>query len=155
MALNSVAVLFHTEKERARELASETVGRLEEKGVEVLLARDEAPAIGRAELGRTLDACSRADLLLVFGGDGTILRAARQAGLSGIPVLGVNLGRFGFLSATDPEHLPDLLDDVHKGKVRSTPRMLLEYVVYKGDQKVGSGLALNEVVVTRAAERRV
>lgn len=87
-----------------------------------------------------------ADLALVFGGDGAILRAARQMGYRQIPVLGINLGRLGFLADTSPEDLEACLDQVVRGEYRVSKHLMYECIVLK-DGKTRTCLGLNEVVV--------
>lgn len=92
-----------------------------------------------------------ADLILAFGGDGTILAVARRLRGAQIPVLGVNLGRTGFLAEVSVDPLAEGLENVLSGRTAPTPRMMLE-VNFGPDGQV---LALNDVVVTRGATSRM
>jgi NAD+ kinase len=87
-----------------------------------------------------------ADVALVFGGDGAILRAARQMGYRQVPVLGVNLGRLGFLADIHPEKFPDCFLQVIKGNYRVTRHLMYECVIDNGAAPL-TFLGLNEVVV--------
>jgi len=87
-----------------------------------------------------------ADLALVFGGDGAILRAARQMGYRQVPVLGVNLGRLGFLADIHPEEFPGCFLQVMQGNYRVTRHLMYECVIDNGAAPV-TFLGLNEVVV--------
>jgi NAD+ kinase len=86
-----------------------------------------------------------ADLALVLGGDGAILRAARQMGYNQIPVLGVNLGRLGFLADLRPDELRGCFSCVLKGDYRVTRHLMFECIVRDGAQ-ARTILGLNEVV---------
>jgi NAD+ kinase len=89
-----------------------------------------------------------ADLALVFGGDGAILRAARQMGYRQVPVLGVNLGRLGFLADIRPQELTGCLDQVLGGAFRVTRHLMFECIIH--DPAAGrpqTFLGLNEVAV--------
>lgn len=86
-----------------------------------------------------------ADLALVLGGDGAILRAARQMGYHQVPVLGVNLGKLGFLADLAPEELLSCLPQVIKGDYRVTRHLMLECVI-EAHKKKQTLLGLNEVV---------
>ncbi|MBX9677408.1 MAG: NAD(+)/NADH kinase [Gemmataceae bacterium] len=89
-----------------------------------------------------------ADLALVFGGDGAILRAARQMGYRQVPVLGVNLGRLGFLADVSPEELEASVEQITAGRGRVTHHVMYECVLE--DPKAASSqtfLGLNEVVL--------
>ena len=97
---------------------------------------------------RDLSGCPEADLAMVFGGDGAILRAARQMGYRQVPVLAVNLGTLGFLADIHPQELHGCLDQVFAGKYRVTRHLMLECVI----EDTNSGLAqtvlgLNELAV--------
>jgi NAD+ kinase len=87
-----------------------------------------------------------ADMALVFGGDGAILRAARQMGYRQVPVLGVNLGRLGFLADIHPEEFEDCFRQVMQGAYRVTRHLMYECVVDNG-AALRTFLGLNEVVV--------
>jgi NAD+ kinase len=91
-----------------------------------------------------LAAAPAADLALVLGGDGAILRAARQMGYRQVPVLGVNLGRLGFLADLDPEQVRCCFPQVLAGDFRVTRHLMFECVV-EGDGPPRTCLGLNEV----------
>jgi NAD+ kinase len=87
-----------------------------------------------------------ADLALVFGGDGAILRAARQMGYRQVPVLGINLGRLGFLADIHPQEFHNCFLQVMQGNYRTTRHLMYECVVEDGETP-RTFLGLNEVVV--------
>jgi NAD+ kinase len=93
----------------------------------------------------------KADLALVFGGDGTILSAARRFAGNPTPVLGVNMGRLGFLAEVSPTELCDVLPGILKGRFVRSPRMMLKVDVLteKKGGKARSFLALNDAVLLR------
>jgi len=87
----------------------------------------------------------QADLALVLGGDGAILRAARQMGYRQVPVLGVNLGRLGFLADLRPDEIRECFPQVLRGEYRLTRHLMYECTVDDGE-KTQTYLGLNEVV---------
>ena len=89
----------------------------------------------------------QADLAVVFGGDGSILRAARQMGEHQLPVLGVNLGRLGFLADLTPEELPAVLSDIRVGKFTSIQHLMFECEVIRQNQVIAQSLGLNEAAI--------
>lgn len=95
-----------------------------------------------------------ADLIVAFGGDGTILHLARPASTRGIPVLGVNLGSLGFMSDLEVGELP-LLKNLVRGPFRREKRMMLDVCVVRDGRTVYSGSALNDAVVSKGSTARV
>jgi NAD+ kinase len=87
------------------------------------------------------------DLAIVLGGDGTILRAARHMGAHQVPVLGVNLGKLGFLADLPPDALIECLPDVCRGDVRVVDHLMFRCRVYRGSHLLYDELGLNEAAV--------
>ncbi len=102
-------------------------------------------------IGQELDL---ADILVCFGGDGTILHAAREANPRNIPVLGVNLGSIGFMAELEQGEL-SLLSRLAAGKYGIERRMMLDVAVRREGQRVYSEVALNDAVITKGAVARV
>lgn len=97
---------------------------------------------------RDLANLARADLALVFGGDGAILRAARQMGYRQVPVLGINLGRLGFLADIHPQDFRTCFEQVVQGNYQITNHLMFECVIESSDgQPAHTVLGLNDVVV--------
>jgi NAD+ kinase len=88
-----------------------------------------------------------ADLVIVFGGDGSILRAARQMGSRQLPVLGVNLGKLGFLADLAPEELAGALPQVCAGKGQLDEHLMFDCRLIRDGKIAAQRLALNEVAV--------
>jgi NAD+ kinase len=113
------------------------------------LLRESAEVI-LVDLHQQLDcgACPCADLAFVFGGDGAILRAARQMGYRQVPVLGVNLGRLGFLADIHPQEFVSAYRQVVAGEYNVTRHLMYECVIENmHTQKAQTYLGLNEVAV--------
>jgi NAD+ kinase len=87
------------------------------------------------------------DIIFVLGGDGTILKVAEKCGPFGVPMLGVNLGRLGFLTEVEAGELESAIDTLCAGVFRVEERLMLRCAVYRGDDKVFQADALNDVVV--------
>jgi len=90
-----------------------------------------------------------AQLIVAVGGDGSMLHAARQAAMAGIPLLGINRGRLGFLADVPPSERHEPLDRVLAGEFESDERMLLRAEIVSAGATQYCGLALNDVVVKR------
>ncbi len=127
------------------------VDYLEGHGLHILLDEGSADSlqgerrrvVSREELGT---AC---DLVVVVGGDGTFLDAARSLAASAAPLLGVNLGRLGFMVDVSPGDMIQVLNEVLSGHYQLDERFLLEAQVLRGDTVIQSGCALNDVVITK------
>jgi len=90
-----------------------------------------------------------AELVVVLGGDGTILRGAEVARSQGIPILGINLGHVGFLAEVEKPSLPEIAASVISKDYKTENRMVLNYSVARNGAEIASGWALNEVTVER------
>jgi NAD+ kinase len=108
-----------------------------------------APAVSRDALG------DKIDLLIVLGGDGTLLSAARALGNHKVPILAVNLGGLGFLTSVTLEELYPLLEQVFEGKHRTSERMMLDAEIYRSGQPAERQCALNDAVANKAALARM
>lgn len=94
------------------------------------------------------------DMLICFGGDGTILHAAKDAVAQGVPILGVNMGSVGFMAELEHSEL-SLLSRVTAGKYTVEPRMMLDVSVWRDGKQVYEALALNDAVLTKGAVARI
>ncbi|WP_019530451.1 NAD(+) kinase [Dasania marina] len=95
------------------------------------------------------------DLIIVVGGDGSLLGAARMLAKYGVPVLGVNRGRLGFLTDIKPDEIEASVTEVLKGNYSVEKRFLLDVVVMRNGKVIGQGDALNDVVVNSGTSARM
>jgi NAD+ kinase len=95
------------------------------------------------------------DLVVTLGGDGTFLAGARLAAPRGIPILGVNLGRLGFLTELEAEQVEDGVARFINGSYRIEERTILQVTLRRADRNVVRAIGLNEVVVNRAGDARM
>jgi NAD+ kinase len=114
-----------------------------------LVADGTGGAVPRSEIG------AHADVIVVLGGDGTLLSVARAVGDLGVPLLGVNLGGLGFLTATTLDEMYPVLDAYLAGQMVVEERMMLEASVRRRDRVVAEVLALNDAVIMKAAMSRI
>jgi NAD+ kinase len=115
----------------------------------------ESYAIERAEFLRAEEIPSQADLILVFGGDGTMLSVARLSRGSNAPILGINLGSLGFLTAATLGELYPALEAVLCGEHKIDHRGLLKAEITKQDGQVQNYHALNDIVINKGALARI
>ena len=103
------------------------------------------PALTPAEIGEC------ADVAIVLGGDGTMLGIARQLAPFGVPLIGINQGRLGFMTDIPLERMMPTLSEMLSGKIESEQRSLLEGAVIREGATIFNGLAFNDVVVARGS----
>ena len=154
----TMLVLAHTGRENALSSARQAINQLTAAGVAVRVTEEEAPALacsGADVLPAGPAAAEGAELVLVLGGDGSLLRAAELARPAGTPLIGVNLGHVGFLAEAEPDGLTETVDRLVAGDYRVEERMTLEVVVSSDGTEFARGWALNEVSVEKAARERV
>ncbi len=92
----------------------------------------------------------RCDLLVVLGGDGSLLSAARRMGHNQMPTLGINLGRLGFLTAFGREQAREAVDSALAGRLHEEPRQMLSCAIERGGSSSAPVLCLNDAVLARA-----
>jgi len=154
----TMLVLAHTGRENALSSARQAINQLTAAGIAVRVTEEEAPALacsGASVLPAGPAAAEGAELVIVLGGDGSLLRAAELARPAGTPLIGVNLGHVGFLAEAEPDGLTETVDRLIAGEYRVEERMTLEAVVSCDGAEFARGWALNEVSVEKAARERV
>jgi len=127
------------------------------RGLSVVLEKETAGLVPSANVpaARKSDLPGQVDLLIVLGGDGTLLSMARAVGDLGVPILGVNLGGLGFLTATTLDELLPALETLLAGGMEVEERMMLSARLVRGGGLVSEHLALNDVVITKSAMSRI
>jgi NAD+ kinase len=154
-----VLLTVHTGRSDIVELARTSAARLIAGGIGVRVLEDEAPALGipDAEVVRPdAEAARDTEIIMVFGGDGTFLRAAELARYTDAALMGVNLGRVGFLAETEPEAVEETLSAIERCLYSVEERLALQVdVLDSGGTVTGSTWALNEVSVEKAERSRV
>ena len=148
-------------RDRGLRAALEAQRVLEKAGAKTVLCLPFTPKKGdRLELpGQVpLSSLSRelpeADLLICFGGDGTILHASKAATRAGVPILGVNIGTMGFMAELERGELAQLAP-LARGEYTIEERMMLDVRVFRGDRMVSQDLALNDAVLSKGSMARV
>jgi NAD+ kinase len=150
MTMRRLGFAYNPTNEAAVELRERAAGWARVRGIEHWAAPSGEFDTLVAELPKT-------DVLVVLGGDGTFLRAARAVAAVDVPILGVNLGKVGFLSKVEANQLESVLEQLVAGQFRIEERMTLQAQVLPGGRD-GDGFvhtALNDVVVARGALARV
>jgi NAD+ kinase len=154
----AMLLVVHTGRPDAVHTGRIVAGRLRRAGVAVRTLRSEADDLrlpDAAVLPASQLAADGAELVLVFGGDGTLLRATELARPAGTPLLGVNLGHVGFLAETEPDVLADAVDHVLAGTYFVEKRMTIDVTVRQNGTVTATTWALNEATVEKAARERM
>src|SRR5579862_4986705 len=142
-----VGIIIHRTNHRAWELAAETLVWLQERNVTVRLDLQSAKILHREDLACCEAEWDYVDFVLTLGGDGTILTAARMAAPRGIPILGVHMGRFGFIAETHPSTLFKHLQRALEGQTRVEERLMLEAEIRRDGERVHHNMGLNDAVI--------
>ena len=154
--MSRVGIVAHAAKEEARALAPKVAAWLADAGHEVCLLPEDAAALGLDETSTDAETFKTLDLLVVLGGDGTMLHGIERAGFAGVPVLGVNLGYLGFLTEVGPQDVFGALTDVLEGRSTIDERSTVTAEVVRPDGSVEDlGEAINEFSVERAVGGKV
>lgn len=143
-----IAVLYHPKIEATHPVAEDINNWLSEHGIDV----EQALTWDENEVRPMM---KDIDLAVVLGGDGSMLRAARMAAGNGVPILGVNMGRVGFLTEVTPDNWREKLPCVLDGRYWVEERMMLQAEAWRGNNFLGSYEALNDVVISRGNLARV
>jgi NAD+ kinase len=153
----TVLVVAHTGRPAAVRNARLVVDRLTAAGINVRVLAPEAADLqcaGADVVPATPAAAADAEMVIVLGGDGTLLRAAEIARPAGAPLLGVNLGHVGFLAEAEPDDLASAVDQVVQHSYTVEERMTIEVTV-RHNGTVTSTWALNEASVEKVARERM
>ncbi len=145
---SKIGIITKPQAESASETLQHLFSYLKQRGNKVLVDECIPESINHYFPSGSRDDINRqCDLAIVVGGDGTILSAVRSLTKSNVPLLGINVGRLGFLADISPQELEHALDDILSGHYREEQRFLLECEVVRNDQVIFSGDAFNDVVV--------
>ena len=159
MSDRTVFLLAHTGRAEALESVESLVDGLLEAGIRLRVLAAEAPDMGFPAGVESVPigpgAVEGCELILVLGGDGTLLRGAELSRESGVPMLGVNLGRVGFLAEAEREDLAKVVERVVDQEYEVEERMTLDVLVRTDGRIVHRDWALNEASVEKASRERM
>ena len=155
MGQRTVLVTAHIGRENALRSARFVADRLTAAGIAVRTLAGEFASPGAQEGPASDAAAEGAELVIVLGGDGSLLRAAELSRPAGVPLIGVNLGHVGFLAEAEPDGLADLVERVVARDYAVEERMTIDVTVRRNGTGVASTWALNEATVEKAARERV
>jgi len=156
MSVRRVGIALKPNKPEAGPVLQELIAWLRQRDRDVLLDPEAAAVCPACGPGRSrAEVAAHADLIVVLGGDGTILSISRLIGSRDVPILGVNLGGLGFLTEVALPELFAALEAVLKAKYAVSHRRMLAAQVRRADASVGEYEALNDFVINKTAPSRI
>ncbi len=155
MKSKSIGILTKPKFPEVKTTLQDVVMWLRERRIEVLLDAASAAMLGETGGYQKPQLVQKADVLLVLGGDGTMLNAARLAEERGIPILGVNMGGLGFLTEVRRERLYPSLERVFANDFVLDERLMLRTLVHRHGEMVAQGAVLNDVVISKGTLARM
>jgi NAD+ kinase len=153
--MRTIGVVVKHDRAQAAELGYELIQWLSRRNVTALVEAEDAAQLGCSGGVTKNEIIAAADLVVVLGGDGTLLSVARLMTTRAIPILGVNLGNFGFLTAITTDELLPMMERVLRGEFEVERRMMLAAVVHRGSTASAEHQVLNEAVITKGALARI
>jgi len=149
MSITKVGVIANSSKESAVEYTCRLCEWLLKKGLEVFLEDEIAEKAGITPGINREDLASIVDIIVVFGGDGTLLVASRSLKGLDVPIIGINLGGFGFLTVVNLNEMFSAMELILKGKYKTSKRMMLDAIFQgEGERRIEKSV-LNDVVINR------
>jgi NAD+ kinase len=148
--IKSVGIVVKPGHDEARSTAAELSTWLKEHGIKIV-----GKAIPAGEARRRSDSLTDADLIVVLGGDGTMISTARMIGDEDSLVLGVNYGSLGYLTDFRIEEMFPALESIIAGEYEIDRRVMLDAELRRGNKTLASGRVLNDVVINKAALARI
>lgn len=158
--MKGIAIVPNWAKDNTKAVVQQVTAFLEEQKISVFLVKNtEHKETGLTDLRVDKNILSqwknKVDMVIVIGGDGTILNTARQVASINMPILGINVGHKGFLAEIEPGDPFSFLKKAVEGNYQISKRMMLSADVYRGDEKVAACLALNDIVVSKGPFSRI
>jgi len=155
--IKTVGIISRPRREDIARVVPPLVNWLQAHGAAVACDSETCECLGAVNVTalKREELPARADLLIVLGGDGTLLSAARLAVERKVPILPVNLGGLGFLTTVSQDEIYSILDEIFAGKHRVSERVMLEAEIVRAGSVIRKQIALNDAVLNKAALARI
>lgn len=155
-ALQTIGIISRPRRVDVAAIVPSLLKWLAERKIRALFDQETATSLEHAEGGRTRsELAAECDLLLVLGGDGTLLAAAREAAPKGVPILPINLGSLGFLTSFTLQELYPALEETLAGHLAASERTMLRAALLREGKVLDEQRVLNEVVINKGALARM
>jgi NAD+ kinase len=153
--MKTIGILTKPKFPDVKQILKNLVGWLRDHQKEVVLDGKTAALIGEPAVHQKAQIAAMADLVLVLGGDGTMLNAARLVEERGVPILGINMGGLGFLTEVSVEHLYPSLEKVFAQEFSLEDRLMLRARMDRHEEHVAQATVLNDVVISKGTLARM
>ena len=153
--MKKFCVIANTGKDKGYETAEYIKGLIEKAGKQCIMVNDRFGEDRREDYIDAADIPLDAECLLILGGDGTMIQAAKDFCHKEIPLLGVNLGTLGFLTEVELQTIEESLEEIYAGKYKIEHRIMLEGMKEENGEVVYNGVALNDFVLNKSRECRL
>jgi len=153
--MKKIGIFAKVQDPRCREVACELLSWLRDRGLTPLVEKRLSCYLESEEGMEAGDIPSLADLVVVLGGDGTLLSVARLVGKREVPILGVNLGSLGFLTEIPVSGIYGALESYLSGDSTISERMMLSVVLLRDGVEIGAWEALNDAVINKGAPAKI
>jgi NAD+ kinase len=152
--VKSANIVCKRKNSKALEVARDII---DQYGTSLVIALDDdtSRSIGYTKTFNLENVAENTDIIIVLGGDGTLLSVARQVRGRNVPILGVNLGGLGFLTEVSLEELPEILPRIINGNYRVSKRYMLDVTVVRDGEEIFSLSPFNDAVITKDALARI
>src|SRR5438270_9991830 len=155
MRTKIIGLIAHTGKPGVAELTRAVIHEFEQRSVEILIENETAELANEKAAGSAEEVFARAELIVVLGGDGTILNAVGHAGKNLKPSFGINVGSLGFLTCANSSADREEVDAIANGRISYSERALLTVELQEEGETIASAKALNDAVVSRGDVSRL
>lgn len=144
-----IGLIAHSAKADARSAVREMISALRKRKIRFALEKSTAKLVGRKSSNDVRAVAQKSDILVVLGGDGTILRVVHKLGADLKPIFGVNIGSLGFLTCVGPGEIARAVESLVQRDYILSPRDLLVAEIFRGGRSKARMYGLNDVVVSR------
>lgn len=151
--MKKIAVIPNETKDTGLEVTKKVIACL--KGRAELLAEEKFAAEKLDVTYMSEDIFEAAEIVIAVGGDGTVLRAAEPCASRGIPVMGINMGRIGFMTEIETDEIESACERLLKGDFKCENRMMTDIKIVKGEREINCCSALNDVVLTKTDAKMI
>jgi NAD+ kinase len=152
--MKKIGIICKTGRPEPQEIVKELLPWLRQKGYETIVDADAAAGLDIKGYSRS-EVAAAADVVLVLGGDGTMLSVSRLVAGRGIPILGINLGTMGFITEINRDEIYDAVDAMLSGGCAVEERMMLNAAIHRLGEKIAEYTVLNDVVINKGALARI